>query len=222
VLQVRRLPGPLAEGLPQARYPVSKTGGRRRLGGSTPSPSALEAWPSWKGSALLMRRRATVRRFESCCLRLRCDVVQSAGRPAVNRRMLVRAQPSQLSRPGLLAGQDAGPSNRRRGFESRSGLLLALGRVWRRGLAVSRVRRVRSPSRALLAVAQRMSTRLLPWPTEVRLLPARLRRKASSEPAGREPVEQGAIPWRRLTLFAGAIRRADPAARIPACGAADP
>jgi hypothetical protein len=73
----------------------------------------------------------------------------------------------------------------------------ALGRVWRCGPAVSRVRRVRSPSRALLAVAQRTSTRLLPWPTGVRLLPARLRRKASSEPAGREPVEQGAIPWRR-------------------------
>jgi hypothetical protein len=31
----------------------------------------------------------------------------------------------------------------------------------------------------------------------VRVLPARLRRKASSEPAGCEPVEQGAIPWRR-------------------------
>ena len=43
-----------------------------------------------------------------------------------------------------------------------------------------------------------MSTTLLPWPTGVRILPARLRRKASSEPAGREPVEQGAIPWRRL------------------------
>ena len=73
----------------------------------------------------------------------------------------------------------------------------ALGRVWECGPAVYRVRRVRFPSRALLAVAQRMSTRLLPWPTGVRLLPARLRRKASSEPAGRDPVEQGAIPWRR-------------------------
>ena len=78
----------------------------------------------------------------------------------------------------------------------------ALGRVWRRGLAVSRVRRVRFPSRALLAVAQWTSTTLLPWPTGVRLLPARLRRKASSEPSGRDPDEQGAIPWRRLSLFA--------------------
>ena len=56
-----------------------------------------------------------------------------------------------------------------------------------------------NPARGLvfLAVAQWTSTTLLPWPTGVRLLPARLRRKASSEPAGREPVEQGAIPWRR-------------------------
>jgi hypothetical protein len=31
---------------------------------------ALEAWPSWKGSALLTRRRSRIaRRFESCCLR---------------------------------------------------------------------------------------------------------------------------------------------------------
>jgi hypothetical protein len=58
MVQVRRLPGPLSEGLPPARYPVSKTGGSSGLGGSTPSPSAsLEAWPSWKGSALLARRR---------------------------------------------------------------------------------------------------------------------------------------------------------------------
>src|SRR6187549_1598032 len=78
----------------------------------------------------------------------------------------------------------------------------ALGRVWRCGLAVSRVRRVRFPSRALLAVAQWTSTTLLPWPTGVRLLPARLRRKASSEPSGRDPDEQGATPWRRLCLFA--------------------
>ena len=74
----------------------------------------------------------------------------------------------------------------------------ALGRVWRCGLAVSRVRRVRFPSRALLAVAQWMSAALLPRAMGVRLLPARLRRKACSEPAGCESVEQGAIPWRRL------------------------
>jgi hypothetical protein len=36
-----------------------------------------EAWPSWKGGALLARRRqAAARRFESCCLRRLCDVVQ--------------------------------------------------------------------------------------------------------------------------------------------------
>ena len=35
---------------------------------SAPRRRREEAWPSWKGSALLARRRATVRRFESCCL----------------------------------------------------------------------------------------------------------------------------------------------------------
>lgn len=65
----------LSEGLPPARYPVSKTGGPSGLGGSTPSPSASRHRPAWRhgrarqGSALLARRRATVRRFESCCLR---------------------------------------------------------------------------------------------------------------------------------------------------------
>jgi hypothetical protein len=68
------------------------------------------------------------------------------------------------------------------------------------GPAVSRVRRVRFPSRALLAVAQWMSAALLPRAMGVRLLPARLRRKACSEPAGCESVEQGAIPWRRLCI----------------------
>lgn len=140
--------------------------------------------------------------FDSLSFRLRCDVVQTAGRPAVTRWMLVRAQPSQLTRPGLLAGRGCRsltPATRVRIPLGASTLWLhALGRVWRCGSAVSRVRRVRSPSRALLAVAQWTSTRLLPWPTGVRLLPARLRRKASSEPAGCEPAEQGAIPWRRL------------------------
>jgi hypothetical protein len=85
-VQVRSLLEPLTqldqhstEGLPSARYPVSKTGGAHALGGSTPSPSAQradprraarprqahagtralhqEAWPSRQGSALLARRR---------------------------------------------------------------------------------------------------------------------------------------------------------------------
>ena len=44
---VQLLPGSPMEGLPPARYPVSKTGGLRGLGGSTPSPSSRsEAWPS--------------------------------------------------------------------------------------------------------------------------------------------------------------------------------
>jgi hypothetical protein len=57
-LQVRRLPVPL-EGLPRARYPVSKTGGSARaLGVRLPLLPPLETWPSWEGSALLRRRAA--------------------------------------------------------------------------------------------------------------------------------------------------------------------
>ena len=61
----------------------------------------LEAWPSWKGSALLARRRHRRSQVRVLLPPLhRCDVVQTGGPPAVNRWMLVRAQPSQLSRPG--------------------------------------------------------------------------------------------------------------------------
>jgi hypothetical protein len=50
----------------------------------------------------------------------------------------------------------------------------------------------------------------------VRLLPARLRRKACSEPAGCESVEQGAIPWRRLRgAQIGIHLRGVPIARRP-------
>ena len=126
---------------------------------------------------------------------------------------LTRFTPRSSSGSRMPASQagDAG-SNPARGLEvGEPGVPppSALGRVWRRGLAVSRVRRVRFPSRALLAVAQWTSTTLLPWPTGVRLLPARLRRKASSEPSGRDPDEQGAIPWRRLVCSRAGIRRAD-------------
>ena len=138
----------LAEGLPPVRYPVSKTGGRPRLGGSTPSPSAsraehagtraLEAWPSWQGSALLPRRRLRSRSQVRVLLppfpgmtagsstgkRLsykeeaggsspspRIASMRrrpTAGRPVVTRRMLVRAQPSQLTRTrrGVNAGSN--------------------------------------------------------------------------------------------------------------------
>ena len=53
-------PAGAMEGLPLARYPVSKTGGPPGLGGSTPSPSALGGMAERKGGALL-RRRALVR-----------------------------------------------------------------------------------------------------------------------------------------------------------------
>ena len=109
------------------RYPVSKTGGPRGLGGSTPSPSvggmaepgkAARCYraggsPPLAGSnpaASVSSPRSsadravgfgpTCRPFESGRGVSRCDVVQSAGRPTVNRGTLVRPQPSQLSRPG--------------------------------------------------------------------------------------------------------------------------
>ena len=139
------------EGLPSARYAVSKTAGSRDLGGSTPSPSASG------GMAELERQRVAsaqaahvVRRFESCCLRQRPVAQRSravgfeptcarsiragasislrrrstVGRPVVTRRMLVRPQPSQprsASCPDRLAVEDAGLSHRKRGFDSRSG-----------------------------------------------------------------------------------------------------
>jgi hypothetical protein len=55
--------GATLEGLPQARYPVSKTGGLSGLGGSTPSPSVSDpAWSSRQDARLLLARG----RFEPC------------------------------------------------------------------------------------------------------------------------------------------------------------
>jgi hypothetical protein len=60
-VQVRILPGSL-EGLPQARYPVSKTGGPPGLGGSIPSPSARSGVVERQDARLLTARR----RFDPC------------------------------------------------------------------------------------------------------------------------------------------------------------
>ena len=111
-----------------------------------------EAWPSWQGSALLPRRRRhAARRFESCCLRRTmrrrsigrttgCYPEDAGSSPAVAAHT---PRSSSGSRMPVSHAGDAG-SNPARGSH-------ALGRVWRCGLAVSRVRRVRFPSRALLA-----------------------------------------------------------------------
>ncbi len=107
------------------------------------------------------------------------------------------------TRPGLLADRGCrsltSVARVRIPLGALSSPSLALGRVWECGPAVSRVRRVRFPSRA---PSRRSSTgralRSYRGEMGVQILPARLRRKASSEPAGCEPVEQGAIPWRRL------------------------
>jgi hypothetical protein len=67
-----------------------------------------------------------------------CDVVQSAGRPAVTRRMLVRPRPSQLSaQPSFLGRLTAGSSalNRRmRGSNPARGALLRTRPWWPGGL----------------------------------------------------------------------------------------
>jgi hypothetical protein len=135
--------------------------------------------------------------------------------------MLVRAQPSQLNtcpgrptartpvpqtgnagstpaRGAVFCPQTRDPQERspRRGRHGSRPLrvrplALALGRVWRCDPAVYRMRRVRFPSGALLAVAQRTSTRLLPWPTEVRLLPASCVARLVASP-------RAVNPWSRV------------------------
>ncbi len=76
-----------------------------------------------------------------------------------------------------------------------------------RGSVVSRVRRVRLPSRALTTrrSSAEPSTTLRRWGTEVRILPARLllvreRDSAERSRAARIPACGGAHPWRRRLL----------------------
>jgi len=144
------------------------------------------------------RARSNRAGVSMCTMRRR----STAGRPVVTRRMLVRPQPSQ---PHVRFVPRSSNGRGRRSLTPEARVRFPLGVLHDTlsdasgicGPVVSRVRRVRFPSRALLAVAQWMSAALLPRAMEVRLLPARLRRKACSEPAGCESVEQGAIPWRR-------------------------
>ena len=219
-----------SEGLPSARYPVSKTGGSQGLGGSTPSPSS----PSG-GMAELARQRVASAGGESRS-QVRILLPPSPPRSSAEKSSGFRphARPFESGRgvhvhdatsfngrttgcypenagstPAVAASSSYPRSSSGRGRRSltpEARVRFPLGVLTRTlsdasgicGPVVSRVRRVRFPSRALLAVAQWMSSALLPRAMGVRLLPARLRRKASSEPAGCEPVKQGAIPWRRL------------------------
>ena len=118
VVQVRLLPGPLTEGLPQARYPVSKTRGLLAFG------FRLLLLPSHSTAGSSMGERLSYKeavRGSSPSPRTCCDVVQPAGRPAVTRWMLVRPQPSQLHAPLVSAVEDTALSSRGGGFESRAG-----------------------------------------------------------------------------------------------------
>jgi hypothetical protein len=147
------------EGLPWARYPVSKTGGSSGLGGSTPSPSASGGMAELERQRVASAQAATTaRRFESCCLRHR-PVAQRLEQWASNPRAPVRSGPGcpcdatsfngrtagcypanagstpavaasqQAPCPDRLAVEDAGLSHRKRGFDSRSGYFTARPRT---------------------------------------------------------------------------------------------
>jgi hypothetical protein len=87
--------GHLTEGLPSARYPVSKTRAVSAVEGSTPSPSARGSAPVRRGRA---GRRATVNREAQVrALPPELDWLWGRGHPAGfgNRRPLVRLQPAR-------------------------------------------------------------------------------------------------------------------------------
>ena len=76
---------------------------RRRVANAQ-AAEAAPRFPRWVRTKSA-RADLSMRREQAWCLRLHCDVVQPAGRPAVTRSMLVRVQPSQPSRPDRLAGR---------------------------------------------------------------------------------------------------------------------
>ena len=88
-MQVRLLPGPPLEGLPQARYPVSKTGAASAVGGSTPSPSAFVPARSNGYDARLLIVKS---RFEPCRRSSHRRSVSVAARLADTEQGLVRFQ----------------------------------------------------------------------------------------------------------------------------------
>ena len=135
-LQVQLLPGPPLEGLPLARYPVSKTGAASAVGGSTPSPSArssskhsVPARSNGYDARLLIAKS----RFEPCrrssSVGGRCP--WRHGSLITSRAWFDSRTSDQVHMPPWSSGCDAGFSTRRRGFKSRRGYsriaLLAVG-----------------------------------------------------------------------------------------------
>lgn len=137
--------GHLSEGLPRARYPVSKTGGSHGLGGSTPSPSASRHRPEPEvprgGMAELERQRVASAQAAPPL----AGSSPAASAFALRRRSNGRTPGCYPVDAGSSPAVAACPQTR---IPRREDPLLALGRVWGCGPAVSRVRRVRSPSRA--------------------------------------------------------------------------
>jgi hypothetical protein len=105
------------------RYPVSKTGGPRGLGGSTPSPSVdLEVWPSRQGSALLARRAPCVPQVRVLLPPLlRSGVVEQVRRAVVTREGQVRVLPPELTPPWSKRAMTPDSQSGSCGFESRRG-----------------------------------------------------------------------------------------------------
>jgi hypothetical protein len=80
----------------------------------------VEVWPSRQGSALLARRRETARRFESCCLR-HIRVWSNGKTRGCYPRDAGSIPAARVSRALVVERNDAGPSTRKRGFDSRRG-----------------------------------------------------------------------------------------------------
>jgi hypothetical protein len=116
------------EGLPVVRYPVSKTGGLRGLGGSTPSPSARRHGRAAEGNALLARRRGARPQVRILLPPFRSGVVERKDARLLTARR--RFDPCRRSFACPRGRRAMTPRSQRGrcGFESRRGfLLLAVG-----------------------------------------------------------------------------------------------
>jgi hypothetical protein len=127
-VQVRRLPGPLLEGLPPARYPVSKTVGPPGLGGSTPSPSPRG------GMAELARHRVATAQAALCRSQVRVllpPLPFRRGRDGKTRGCYPRDRRFEpcrrsLTPPWSKTVMTPGPQPGSCGFEGRRGYLVGL------------------------------------------------------------------------------------------------
>jgi hypothetical protein len=111
-VQVRLLPEPSQGRAATGAVPRLENGWAFGPWGFDSLPFRWRHGRAAEGSALLTRRRATARRFESCCL-ARSGVVETERRATVDREAQVRALPPESSCPRGRTGDDAGPSTRK-------------------------------------------------------------------------------------------------------------